>query len=150
MCGENIGLVNKCRKTAGSPPRVRGKPSLRRSKSRRAGITPACAGKTIYRDFRHCANKDHPRVCGENATTRPTASQKQGSPPRVRGKRERDAGYGQDQGITPACAGKTATYLRSFLERWDHPRVCGENRRSFCPFQSSEGSPPRVRGKLGV
>ena len=29
----------------------------------------------------------------------------------------------------------------------DHPRVCGENVSFIVPYQSAEGSPPRVRGK---
>ena len=50
-----------------------------------------------------------------------------GSPPRVRGKLDKNIEEETKFGITPACAGKTLKrmYLLSWLE--DHPRVCGEN-----------------------
>ncbi|SCQ64065.1 Hypothetical protein PFR_JS9-2_2013 [Propionibacterium freudenreichii] len=52
--------------------------------------------------------------------------------------------------ITPAYAGRTA---RSTPQAWrhpDHPRVCGENRKGAAPGQVFSGSPPRMRGELGV
>ena len=55
-------------------------------------------------------------------------------------------GYGI--GITPACAGKSAVgCCRCFWGR-DHPRVCGEKLLAVVGRERSEGSPPRVRGKV--
>ena len=51
------------------------------------GITPADAGKTLILPTRSCAEKDHPRGCGENGG----AAQSRRPP----------------SGITPADAGKT-------------------------------------------
>ena len=52
-----------------------------------------------------------------------------------------------EQGITPACAGKSLRcHLRSAV-RWDHPRVCGEKWEEELSSRLEEGSPPRVRGK---
>ena len=51
-------------------------------------------------------------------------------------------------GITPACAGKTARDRHSVKKPGDHPRVCGENYYGSSTYDSAEGSPPRVRGKL--
>ena len=49
--------------------------------------------------------------------------------------------------ITPACAGKSSTFLRAHPCRRDHPRVCGEKVSSALCSTSVSGSPPRVRGK---
>ena len=66
VCGENALYHAKHLKCAGSPPRVRGKRTRRRSESVISGITPACAGKTLFRIFVSLPVRDHPRVCGEN------------------------------------------------------------------------------------
>ena len=90
---------------------------------------------------------DHPRVCGEKGIARDVVTQREGSPPRVRGK---ENGFGQATGynrITPACAGKSVRGIRAEAPRGDHPRVCGEKSASIIPIYSGRGSPPRVRGK---
>ena len=51
--------------------------------------------------------KDHPRVCGEKRKGGGTMTIKEGSPPRVRGKVLPLKVKVHDQGITPACAGKS-------------------------------------------
>ena len=49
-------------------------------------ITPADAGKTTATSGRGFAAKDHPRGCGENLAAALQASYSLGSPPRMRGK----------------------------------------------------------------
>ena len=97
----------------GSPPRVRGKPCRLTSCRLHVRITPACAGKTLFAEARHSRRADHPRVCGENIFPRMIRRSGGGSPPRVRGKL---VWYGLTwslERITPACAGKTATFISS-------------------------------------
>ena len=50
--------------------------------------------------------------------------------------------------ITPADAGKTLDKTQTSCAIWDHPRGCGENFRERMICASSQGSPPRMRGKL--
>ena len=52
-------------------------------------------------------------------------------------------------GITPACAGKSFCKGFRYCCTGDHPRVCGEKARREMTEQLTEGSPPRVRGKVG-
>ena len=52
------------------------------------------------------------------------------------------------RGITPAYAGKSWTAAAQTSACWDHPRVCGEKMVSMIPHRRSQGSPPRVRGKV--
>ena len=52
-----------------------------------------------------------------------------------------------EQGITPACAGKSLRFHLRSAVRWDHPRVCGEKWEEELSSRLEEGSPPRVRGK---
>ena len=87
-------------------------------------------------------------MCGENLIKSADKGIFEGSPPRVRGKRnmlEFPIGLFR---ITPACAGKTTIELDIIGASEDHPRVCGEN--FFFNFLTctGAGSPPRVRGKL--
>ncbi len=86
VCGENVGLLALIHGRVGSPPRVRGK--LHRTAGRRSAsrITPACAGKTGSVSYRKPPRADHPRVCGENKQRAAVQPEKEGSPPRVRGK----------------------------------------------------------------
>ena len=50
-------------------------------------------------------------------------------------------------GITPACAGKTASSALFCVLRRDHPRVCGKNSGKNYERVARGGSPPRVREK---
>ena len=50
-------------------------------------------------------------------------------------------------GITPAGAGKTLSDVDRDGNKKDHPRRCGENRRTRGGQQQRVGSPPQVRGK---
>ncbi len=86
VCGEKVLGVARKKRRMGSPPRVRGKAMVRSRLRRRAGITPACAGKRRPATWTASLPADHPRVCGEKAFVEPENEQKQGSPPRVRGK----------------------------------------------------------------
>ena len=111
------------------------------------GITPAHAGKTLYGCRRLGRNGDHPRACGENSFLTDTWTMRRGSPPRMRGKRGfREQVYEQN-GITPAHAGKTYFAVLPWFVRGDHPRACGENEMIELRFAQIRGSPPRMRGK---
>ena len=70
-------------------------------------ITPADAGKTVYRRDSLHLRKDHPRGCGENCPLSGAHGLTLGSPPRMRGKPELANSASAAVGITPADAGKT-------------------------------------------
>ena len=114
-CGENIDGSSPLLSRLGSPPQVRGKPSLLENYQCFAWITPAGAGKT-----RHCCQclyttEDHPRGCGENIYDAFLLRVGRGSPPRMRGKRYPSPGRRFRPGITPADAGKTKLHLSYFF-----------------------------------
>ena len=110
-------------------------------------ITPACAGKSQpYCNWKANA-QDHPRVCGEKKRPTPAASSRKGSPPRMRGKDGFTQTPANNDGITPAYAGKSSSRgVRTCFEK-DHPRVCGEKRSQSTSASRRAGSPPRMRGK---
>ena len=89
VCGENYLRRSWSKAEEGSPPRVRGKLPSALYPAVLAGITPACAGKTRLHGADFVQDKDHPRVCGENSQRDFPRRGHQGSPPRVRGKRDR-------------------------------------------------------------
>ena len=127
MCGEKIRADRKRVHIQGSPPHVRGKDWCDTADVTAIGITPACAGKSLFAARRGFSNWDHPRMCGEKCQKSSSGFQVQGSPPHVRGKGLGFPVLFRLLGITPACAGK------SFLLRL------------FCLL--CLGSPPHVRGK---
>ena len=110
-------------------------------------ITPACAGKRVLVAPSSMPSRDHPRVCGEKAVCVRRADVHQGSPPRVRGKVPPLSGFRHDDGITPACAGKSFSCCTVSAAPRDHPRVCGEKNEKWRGECFDAGSPPRVRGK---
>ena len=146
-CGENLWAI--CAKVikVGSPPQVRGKPSLVGFMGGCLGITPAGAGKTKAYFWVYSPSWDHPRRCGENARELYQEQYALGSPPQVRGKLIQAIVDALPQRITPAGAGKTVPTTCSLRFLWDHPRRCGENFGGAFAKPTKRGSPPQVRGK---
>ena len=145
VCGNHRFPPARARRTRGSPPRVREPLSYLLRPYHKAGITPACAGTTSQRRYRDWGQRDHPRVCGNHSSIRPTSSTTIGSPPRVREPLSIIRLTLPQQRITPACAGTTRQGRPRQRSRGDHPRVCGNH---FCATTLSDrpiGSPPRVR-----
>ena len=93
---------------SGSPPQVRGKRWCEVRDKNACRITPAGAGKTILVQRKLFQLGDHPRRCGENAMLEAELDGNTGSPPQVRGKRNRAVQLFVVDRITPAGAGKTA------------------------------------------
>ena len=111
VCGEKRGIYRSCLDGTGSPPRVRGKASHQRWICPVYGITPACAGKSLGAKNWKNLVRDHPRVCGEKFALIRSAAESAGSPPRVRGKGRAPLYHPSQNGITPACAGKSISRL---------------------------------------
>ena len=149
VCGEKDLLRDFQHKAVGSPPRMRGKGDGPNGPHVRTGITPAYAGKRAAVVSYTRNTEDHPRVCGEKHSPRKKRLSQTGSPPRMRGKGCASSWCACTAGITPAYAGKSrSASVASFALR-DHPRVCGEKPiRAYVKIWN-EGSPPRMRGKVG-
>ena len=148
MCGENKLLPQHGTHGPGSSPRVRGKPWEVEALAMRAGLIPACAGKTQSSQITASLTAAHPRVCGENVCGWFGVCAPVGSSPRVRGKLGGTASNAPKSGLIPACAGKTCTTAGAGAGAWAHPRVCGENFSFHVIISHYLGSSPRVRGKL--
>ena len=86
VCGEKHLAAAESARPSGSPPRVRGKVCTELLEALEKRITPACAGKSSRICIMRWIAWDHPRVCGEKTGLLDTRLQRQGSPPRVRGK----------------------------------------------------------------
>ena len=85
---------------------------------------------------------------GEKNPVSSTTHAPTGSPPHARGKDRHNTAETGQQGITPACAGKSFpchTLLR--LDK-DHPRMRGEKDRHNTAETGQQGSPPHARGKV--
>ena len=86
LCGEKLQKIRHSLPRVGSPPPMRGKASLDKSKIITLGITPAYAGKSYGHNMNLTAFKDHPRLCGEKFTFVSVLPTTIGSPPPMRGK----------------------------------------------------------------
>ena len=133
-----------------SPPRMRGKVVQLCGHAQNMGITPACAGKSEKQVPFLPPYQDHPRVCGEKQQMIADAGKGMGSPPRMRGKGVQPCNQRVAVGITPAYAGKRFSSFPYVTQERDHPRVCGEKMNNAQEYCGGQGSPPRVRGKVGL
>ena len=149
-CGENSNVASGNFSAAGSPPRMRGKQLCFRPPTAENRITPADAGKTEVVSRLTAVEADHPRGCGENRNPLRRVGNKNGSPPRMRGKPSREEVTFFFPRITPADAGKTIKDKKGCYSQQDHPRGCGENLYLQTYRQGRKGSPPRMRGKLSL
>ena len=86
VCGEKHTNISVRPIPPGSPPRMRGKGISFSVSCSSSGITPAYAGKSLFRILRSYHRWDHPRVCGEKTQRQSRRGKVQGSPPRMRGK----------------------------------------------------------------
>ena len=107
MCGKDDDEQKNIDLDTGSPPHVRERPGDVDLALTAAGITPACAGKTLGNVSFSCCFWDHPRMCGKDHILDSRCRHIRGSPPHVRERPpEQFKQMGADR-ITPACAGKT-------------------------------------------
>ena len=145
VCGNYDNAVIVLKSTGGSPPRVRELHIARPLRLGAGGITPACAGITLFLFRAGRSSGDHPRVCGNYILCYSIYANDMGSPPRVRELQEVWYTSHLLIRITPACAGITfRPFIRCQTYR-DHPRVCGNYFRLSKTLNTQQGSPPRVR-----
>ena len=148
VCGENSPWSPGVLGPRGSSPRMRGKLGPSACDEGLGGLIPAYAGKTLAC---HAHLRDpgaHPRVCGENDSSRGSHFCMLGSSPRMRGKPSLAFAVCSGAGLIPAYAGKTSSAKAKSTADTAHPRVCGENISDKGQALTDWGSSPRMRGKL--
>ena len=133
----------------GSSPRMRGKRHRVRGHGRGRRIIPAHAGQTNPRQTPRITTTDHPRACGANRPRSRPGTFKNGSSPRMRGKRGGYTRLPRHVRIIPAHAGQTSPTCRTSVSATDHPRACGANYPNIASELWFDGSSPRMRGKRG-
>ena len=148
VCGEQYASRRQKKPVWGSPPRVRGTANPNCKRARTDGITPACAGNSFCHLRWAYICWDHPRVCGEQLAQLGKMQVILGSPPRVRGTGQILLRHYPKVGITPACAGNSPIPADQLVHAQDHPRVCGEQSKTYAANERYAGSPPRVRGTV--
>ena len=107
---------------------------------------PACAGNRRPSDGGPWRPAVHPRVCGEQYSSRRNTWPASGSSPRVRGTELLLRRLALRLRFIPACAGNSPPYVRKVCGQAVHPRVCGEQRSLRTVKVLKTGSSPRVRG----
>ena len=147
-CGAYLQAHRRKQTSRGSPPRMRGLPTVLFKLTDCSGITPAHAGLTQGPSRQPFVYRDHPRACGAYSSAFSGRSSVLGSPPRMRGLPDCRIWAGWSSRITPAHAGLTARWLQQRKRSRDHPRACGAYYPSVQAHDIELGSPPRMRGLL--
>ena len=148
MCREKHIRLEEPLMDVGSPLRVQGKETYSADNVHAERITPACAGKSCQCYKRWSLDWDHPCVCREKVFTSVNVLSKTGSPLRVQGKVTHCVICFGMVRITPACAGKSVCFARTFTADKDHPCVCREKGVAIAFSAFFGGSPLRVQGKV--
>ena len=130
-CGEHGTVGRQQVGPSGSSPRMRGAPAGDRIRGRLLGIIPADAGSTSVWCSRRLPAWDHPRGCGEHIRHVAFPRALVGSSPRMRGALASSYAGAPEEGIIPADAGSTTGCSDAATRDRDHPRGCGEHRRSL-------------------
>ena len=148
MGGEEPVIIALTTFPAGLPPRGRGRVTRLRRNSCSSRITPAWAGKSRRHNTKMRAQKDYPRVGGEEVPPLARFFGAAGLPPRGRGRGDGRYCRLAPLGITPAWAGKSQRRVFCGLSWWDYPRVGGEESSTIARNGSAMGLPPRGRGRV--
>ena len=129
-CGDDMPSAEEVAGAIGTPPRMRGRRCGRRCRSWLRRNTPADAGTT--------------------PTHAPSGTSSTGTPPRMRGRLKELVDGLVDGGNTPADAGTTTSLPRSRRRRTEHPRGCGDDSVPCTLTRTTDGTPPRMRGRLAA
>ena len=144
-CGKDRSYFTGRPIKLGSPPLVRERLGSHAYIDTSFGITPARAGKTSCDTKQDCNNRDHPRSCGKDYSWCLLPNVRLGSPPLVRERHRLWKAVCNDNGITPARAGKTESFSVMLSSTRDHPRSCGKGYSCTIATINLLGSPPLVR-----
>ena len=146
MCGEQGRESLDTRDAGGSSPRVRGTDIPKGISPGFQRFIPACAGNRGGTTQLAFQDTVHPRVCGEQKTTRCDIVELLGSSPRVRGTGVSAMQTESVSRFIPACAGNSFFRFAIIRPLPVHPRVCGEQLPDGSRVDHPNGSSPRVRG----
>ena len=125
---------------------MRGTVTQVRIDPQRQRFIPACAGNRPTEDQSRSGSPVHPRVCGEQCSTRRRRPVATGSSPRVRGTDVAVVRIDDTFRFIPACAGNSPHKRVTDAIVAVHPRVCGEQIAWYFLRSFRCGSSPRVRG----
>ncbi len=147
VCGEDPKLSLSMSSKMETPPRMRGRSSLRDRKQKVCGNTPAYAGKMKLITLKQTDSRKHPRVCGEDCLIRTIMIRSLETPPRMRGRYCLSFPYTPRKRNTPAYAGKIWSVPPLWSRSEKHPRVCGEDQSAIYFISRKLETPPRMRGR---
>ena len=111
------------------------------------GLTPAYAGKSEGPCYGWRGRWNHPRVRREESSGPMSHTPRTESPPRARGRADHAVPRALDAEITPACAGKSHSWLRMLLSSRNHPRVRGEENGWTTGLNHANRITPACAGK---
>ena len=148
-CGGSRRREELAAKVAGTSPRVRGKPTSPARPPARSRYIPARAGEAERSACRRRRLQVHPRACGGSLDPFGDDGSRDGTSPRVRGKRCLTPGIRPTLRYIPARAGEALLSVGNRQLFGVHPRACGGSWYLVRANPCAPGTSPRVRGKPG-
>ena len=130
----------------GSSPLSRGIRRMGAVSHRNGRIIPALAGNTVFGQYKHDTDTDHPRSRGEYSPMRCCSPPRKGSSPLSRGIHPSGRRAASQTRIIPALAGNTVDGTDRQGIRRDHPRSRGEYKLRWLRLVRQGGSSPLSRG----
>ena len=130
-----------------TPPRAWGRLCAFQSRTRRAGNTPTCVGKTRSRRLHAGQAQKHPHVRGEDALPNVNMVESVETPPRAWGRLSCLVSMKLWRRNTPTCVGKTNVDAKMKKERRKHPHVRGEDVSVAMAASAALETPPRAWGR---
>ena len=144
--GEHPSPLHSAAHTPGSSPLARGTPVEGWRALDADGLIPARAGNTIKESVAPRGTGAHPRSRGEHMRLNLTDTVNVGSSPLARGTRPHDGPSPRIDGLIPARAGNTITWLGGKPAAGAHPRSRGEHLARMRHTPGMVGSSPLARG----
>ncbi len=146
--GEEDKRIDHSAGLAELPPLARGREQARLIQFRRAGITPACAGKRRILRPQRALGGNYPRLRGEEQPAPAGSSYYRELPPLARGRVNTADKSTLRVGITPACAGKRRDSRGCGYKEWNYPRLRGEEIFAALVSMLLRELPPLARGRV--
>ena len=112
------------------------------------GVSPACAGNSVWTAAGLFVGAGQPCVCGEQGAGPCIGDSACGSSLRVRGTVHLGRPATLAERVIPACAGNRPTWVPGSDKPPGHPCVCGEQSSTWSERSVAYGSSLRVRGTV--
>jgi len=147
VCGDEPPASFEGHLRLGPSPRVGGRGSHERTRSRSARAIPTCVGTNGPSRCSASRHAGHPHVCGDEGVETAGRAVTNGPSPRVWGRAVFLGGRFAVPRAIPTCVGTRSSRFRDVRKGPGHPHVCGDEVDGPKLGTGADGPSPRVWGR---